>query len=167
MALEQGLGLYDIGNFGEDVEISPDTKIRVKGISAKGALYLMLRYPDMQLWLSGRSLAVNDVMMQTPDVIAAIIAAGTGNPGEAEAEDIANSLPIEVQTDIVEAVYRQTFRSGFGPFVKRVLALYANAVASSSPSPGKAPAMKSPQESQPSLEPATTASESGTTPPAK
>ena len=162
---EQGLGLYDISGFGEDVPIDATQKIRVKGISAKGVLLLLLRYPDMQRWLTGQSIAITDVMVQTPEVIAAVIAAGTGNPGEPEAEEIASNLPVEVQTDIVEAIYRQTFRGGFGPFVQRVLALYANAVASANS--GKALDTKSPQELPPSLEPDTTTRESGTTPPAK
>ena len=167
MTQEQGLGLYDISGFGEDVPIGgdPPQKIRVKGISAKGILILLMRYPDMQRWLSGQSIAIPDVMMQTPDAIAAIIAAGTGNPGEGDAEDIASNLPIEIQTDIVEAIYRQTFRSGFGPFVNRVLTLYANAVASGLP--GKVPDTKSPPESQPSLEPDTAKNEPGTTLPVK
>lgn len=167
MAQEQGLGLYDISGFGEDVVVDKNagTKLKVKGISAKGVLNLLLRFPDLQIWLSGQSIAINDVMAQTPDAIAAIIAAGTGNPGEAEAEEIAGNLPIETQVDIIEAIYRQTFREGFGPFVKRVLALYANVVASANS--GKAPDTKSPQVSQPLSEQDTTANESGTIPPAK
>ena len=164
---EQGLSLYDISGFGEDVPISgdPPQKIRAKGISAKGVLLLLLRYPDLQKWLAGQSIAIPDFMMQTPEVIAAIIAAGTGVPGDLDAEEIASNLPVEDQVDIIEAIYRQTFRSGFGPFAKRVLTLYAGAFIPDSP--GKDPDTKSPQELKPSLEPDTTANESGTTPPDK
>lgn len=164
---DQGLGLYDISGFGEDVPIGldgGDPKLRVKGISAKGVLQLLLRFPDMQRWLSGQTIAVTDVMLQTPEAIAAIIAAGTGKPGDPDAEEIASDLPVEIQSNIIDAIYRQTFRSGFGPFVKRVLALYAQALVPGTA--GKDPVTKSPPVSVPSLEPDTTKNESGTTPPA-
>lgn len=163
---EQGLSLRDISDFGEDVPIGDGRKLRVKGISAQGCLILLTRFPDLQKWLAGKSLPINDVFVQAPDTIAAVIAAGTiGTAGDADDEEIAASLPVEVQMDLVEAVYRQTFRSGFGPFAKRVLALYAAAVGSENF--GKAPDTKSPQELKPSLPTDTASNESGSTPPDK
>jgi hypothetical protein len=161
----QGLGLKDIADFGEDVEIGDGRKLRVKGISAQGVLLLLMRFPELQKWLSGKSIGINDAFLQAPETIAAVIAAGTGAPGDVDAEDIAAGLPLEVQTDALEAVYRQTFRSGFGPFVKRVLALYALAVASGNF--GEDPATKSPPGSKPSLPPDTPQAQSGTTLPDK
>ena len=161
----QGLGLKDISDFGEDVEIGDGRKLKVKGISAQGVLILLMRFPELQKWLSGKSIGVTDAFLQAPDTIAAVIAAGTGAPGDVDSEDIAATLPLEVQTDVIEAIYRQTFRSGFGPFVKRVLGLYAAAVQSGNF--GEDPATKSPQELKPSLPTDTTPSESGTTPPVK
>lgn len=164
-AKEQGLSLHDIAGYGEDVDIGGSKTLKVKGISAYGILLLLRRYPDLQNWLAGGNLAVSDLVLQGPDVMAAIIAAGTGLPGDTDAEDAAATLPVEAQMDIIEAVYRQTFRSGFGPFVQRVQKLYADAVASGSF--GVDPGTKSPQASKPSLQPGTTPNESGTTPPAK
>lgn len=161
----QGLSLKDIAGFGEDVEIGNDKKLRVTGISAEGVLTLLLRYPDLQKWLGGQAIAVIDVMALAPDALAAIIAAGTGAPGDVDAEDIARQLPIEAQTDVIEAIYRQTFRSGFGPFVSRVLKLYD--AARSSGNFGVDPATKSPQELKPSLPTDTTPPASGPTLPDK
>ena len=161
----QGLGLKDISDFGEDVEIGDGRKLKVKGISAQGVLILLMRFPELQKWLSGKSIGVTDAFLQAPDTIAAVIAAGTGAPGDVDAEDIAATLPLEVQTDVIEAIYRQTFRSGFGPFVLRVLKLYG--AAASSGSFGGAPATKSPPASKPLSLADTPQSESGTTPPAK
>ena len=93
------------------------------------------------------------------------LAAGTGSPGDADAEEIAASLPVEVQTDVLEAVYRQTFRSGFGPFVKRVLVLYAAAVQSGNF--GVDPGTKSQPELKPLSPTDTPQASSGTIPPAK
>jgi hypothetical protein len=162
---EQGLSLYDISDFGELVDIGDGRKLRVKGISARGVVLLLMRFPDLQKWLSGQSLALADTFLQAPETIAAVIAAGTGAPGETDAEDIADSLPVEVQTNVLEAVYRQTFRSGFGPFVKRVLVLYDAAVQSGNF--GGDPGMKSPQESKPLSPTDTPQAPSGTTPPDK
>jgi hypothetical protein len=162
---EQGLSLRDISDFGEKVDIGDGRKLQVKGISAQGVLLLLMRFPDLQKWLSGQSLALTDTFLQAPETIAAVIAAGTGAPGDTDAEDIAASLPMEVQTDVLEAVYRQTFRNGFGPFVKRVLTLYAAAVQSGNF--GGDPGMKSPPESKPLSPTDTPQAPSGTTPPDK
>ena len=162
---EQGLSLRDISDFGENVDIGDGRKLKVRGISAQGCLLLLMRFPDLQKWISGQSLALTDAFLQAPETMAAVIAAGTGAPGDTDAEDIAASLPVEVQTDVLEAVYRQTFRSGFGPFVKRVLVLYAAAVQSGNF--GGDPGMKSPQESKPLSPTDTPQAPSGTTPPGK
>jgi hypothetical protein len=161
----QGLSLRDIANFGEDVPIGDGKSLRVRGISAQGCLILLIRFPDLQKWLAGKNLPVNEVFVQAPDTIAAIIAAGTGTPGDPDDEAIAATLPVEVQMDVMEAIYRLTFRSGFGPFAQRVLALYGAAVQSGNF--GVDPATKSPQESKPSSLTDTATNESGTTPPGK
>jgi hypothetical protein len=164
---EQGLSLADIADIGEDVEVGDGKKLKVKGISAKGCLILIVRFPDMQRWLSGDIISINDVVLQAPEAVGAIIAAGTGNPGDPDSEEIASGLPIETQINIVEAVFRQTFRSGFGPFVSRVLRMHEAAVAVKSGSDGKGPDMKSLPESKPSLPMDTPQASSGTTPLAK
>lgn len=165
MTENQGLSLHDIANFGEDVEIAEGRSLRVKGISSYGCLLLLTRFPDLQRWLAGKDLAVEDLVLEGPYVIAAIIAAGTGSPGDTDAEDIAATLPVEVQTTLVEAIYRHTFRSGFGPFVQRVLRLYEGAVASGNF--GKDPDMKSPPVSKPLSPPDTPETMSGPTAPDK
>ena len=162
---EQGLSLHDISDFGEDVDIGDGRKLRVKGISAHGVLLLLMRFPELQKWLAGQSIPIAEAFLQTPDTIAALIAAGTGAPGDTEAEDIAASLPVETQVNVIEAVFRQSFRGGFGPFVKRVLALYDAVVPSENF--GADPATKSPQESKLSLPPDTPQAPFGTTPPGK
>jgi hypothetical protein len=162
---EQGLSLRDISDFGELIPIGDGRKLKVKGISAQGCLLLLMRFPDLQKWLSGQSLALSDTFIQAPETISAVIAAGTGAPGDTDSEDIAASLPVEVQTDMLEAVYRQTFRNGFGPFVKRVLALYAVVVHSGNF--GGDPGTKSPQESKPLSPTDIPQTPSGTTPPDK
>lgn len=164
MSEAQGLSLADIGDLGEMVDVgrSDGQKLRVTGISAKGCLILLIRYPDLEKWLTGQSIAIGDIVVQAPDAVAAIIAAGTGAPGDSDAEEVASALPVDRQIDIVEAVYRQTFKEGFGPFVERVLRLYDAAVKSGNY--GKGADTKSPPESKPLSQPDTAPSTSGTTP---
>jgi len=95
--------------------------------------------------MAGGGVKFNDIIKAAPDVISAIIASGTGHFGEEEVEDDARNLPIEIQMDLLEAIGRLTFRSGFGPFAQRIMALAASAASASS---GKVPDMKSPQASR-------------------
>lgn len=164
MSEAQGLSLADIANLGEEVEVGDGKKATVKGISAKGCLLLLIRFPDLQKWLTGKSVSVGDIVIQAPEAIAGIIAAGMGQPGDSEAEELASNLPVEMQTDMVEAIYRQTFRSGFGPFALQLMRLYDAAVLSVNS--GAASDMKSPQELKPLSPPDIPPKPSGTTPPA-
>ncbi len=164
MSEQQGLSLADIANLGEEVEVEEGKKVTVKGISARGCLNLLLRFPDLQKWLTGKSITIGDTVLQMPEAVAAIIAAGMGKPGEDEAEELAADLPVETQVDLVEAIFRRTFRSGFGPFVTRLLHLYDAAVVSTNS--GKASDMKSQPELSPSSPPDIPPQPSGPTPPA-
>jgi hypothetical protein len=128
MAKEQGLSLIDIGGAQEQVPVR-GMNLNITGVSARGAISLIQRFPDMQKWFSGGGLTAAEMIVAGPDVIAAIIAAGTGHLNDEAHEKVADELPVEVQLDILEAIGRVTFKSGFGPFVKRIVAL-SNAVAS-------------------------------------
>jgi len=129
MAREQGLSLLDIGVLTEKVQVSvkdgEPVFIDVQGISSEGVLILFQRFPEMQSLMSGMGVAVKpvEILSAAPKAIAAVIAAGCGSPGNPESEAVASQLSVEVQLDILEAISRLTFRSGFGPFVKRIVAL--------------------------------------------
>jgi hypothetical protein len=144
----QGLSLADIAKLHEDVKIGPaeDQFVRIHGISAKVALTLINKYPAvLTKALQGGGLKFGDMVKAAPDVLSAIIVAGTGRDFNDDEElENAGELPIEVQMDILEAIGRLTFKSGFGPFVNRIVAL-SEAVQSANL--GKVPDMKSPQES--------------------
>jgi hypothetical protein len=143
---EQGLSLLDIGPIYEDVDFG-EKKLRVYGISAAGILSVFQRFPEVMSWFKGGDkVNLQSLVTEIPDALAACIAAGCGSPGNIEAEDMADRLPVETQLDIIEAIGRLTFKSGFGPFVQRMLALVGEA---QSVSFGRAQVMKSPQESPP------------------
>ena len=146
MRQHQGLSLADIGKAHEDVKVGEgdDQFVRVYGVSAKVCLSLLQRFPEiLTKAMAGGGVKFNDIIAAAPDAIAAVIAAGTGHMGEEEVEEDANNLPIEVQMDILEAIGRLSFRSGFGPFAQRIMSL-ANAVPGSANS-GAVPDTRSPQ----------------------
>ena len=59
------------------------------------------------------------------DLVAAIIAAGTVDPGDPVAEEAAGRLGIDEQADLLAAILRVTLPKGVGPFVEKLLALGA------------------------------------------
>ena len=108
----------------------------------------------------GGKIDLTQLIDQTPDAIAAVIAAGCGEPGNEKAEATAAKLTMEAQLEVLEAIGRQTFAlKGFGPFVERMAALAETAAVHNY---GRAVAMKSPQVSKPSLPPDMTQKKSGT-----
>lgn len=109
------------------------TAVPVPGISLLGAIILSERYPALRVLLEGagdREQAVMDIMAQGPAVVAAILAAGSGDPGDLVAEENAAALSLDVQFDLLIAVLEETMPDGIGPFgvkVARAFALLAPA----------------------------------------
>jgi hypothetical protein len=146
---EQGLSLGDLAKLHIDVKVGDgdDDFIRVHGISAKVCLALLQRHPTILVKaMQGGGVQFQDLIKAAPEVIGSVIAAGTGNFGDEEAEEDATNAPVEVQMDLLEAIAKLTFRSGFGPFVERIMKLARDAA--SSVSSGKVPDMRSPLESR-------------------
>lgn len=144
-----GLTLADLAAQSEDVPVG-DSFITVRGVSAEDGLAVFVRFPALAELIGGFTMV--KFIQAAPDAVAAIIATATGSPGDAEAEEAAKHVPLETQFDILEAVGRLTFKSGFGPFAERLMGL-VNAANSGSSS--RAPAMKSPPPSKPSSPPDT------------
>ena len=163
---DQGLSLLDIGPVSEKVQVGSKL-LNVYGISAKGIFAVFQRFPEVRTWFTvkqGQKIDLQKLIAEAPDAIAAIIAAGCGEPGNAAAEETAGTIPVDTQLDILEAIGRLTFKNGFGPFVQRIVALSEQAQSANF---GRAPDTKSPQASKPLSAPATPPKPSGPTPPAR
>ena len=169
---EQGLSLADIGPAYELVTISEiqnddGTKtphqVPIHGIGAKNLLVLSERFPILVQWFRGQKFDLKEFIREAPDAVAAVIAAGLGFAENAEAEEVCGMYGVEVQLDVLEAIGRLTFKSGFGPFVQRIL-LIAQQVVSVKGS-GRAPSTTSLPVSRDSL--TVDIREPGTTPPDK
>lgn len=145
-----GLSLADIGVPRENVALGKEN-VLIRGLSAEDLFYLFDRFPEIQTWVSGAPINP----MKTPQALAALIAvAGGFSAGDEKGEQLARNLPVESQLDILEAVGRLTFKSGFGPFAERLTALL-NGVAVALPSlrSGKAQVTNSRPVSKPSSPP--------------
>lgn len=104
--------------------------VPVSGISVAGLAVLMARFKQVSDYLTGRpvDLDASTLLALGPDVVAAIIACGTGgvrlapqgasiDPAEEEA---AAGLPLEAQADLLEAILGRTFPRGVPDFLDRI-----------------------------------------------
>lgn len=119
------VGLIDA--FGGDLAVETVTvlgrKVSVPGVSAKGIAYLLAKYPDLRKVMSGKAVEEAELFAMGGDVVGAIIAAGTGSPGDEAAEAFASALPLDAQADLLAAIIKATMPSGIGPFVDKLAAM--------------------------------------------
>lgn len=121
------VGLLDIVPHTEDVVIG-QSRVPVCGVSAKGIAYLLGKYPDLLKKLTGNggmdtSIGSDELLKIGGDIVASIIAAGIGFPGDAQQEKKASDLSIGYQLDLFNAILRITMPDGVGPFVERLTSL--------------------------------------------
>jgi len=128
------VGLLDLSPIAATVVVRGQT-VEVVGISAKGVAHLLARFPELGDVMSGKTVEVARLMEIGGDCVAAIIAAGCGLVGNAEAEERAGSLSLEEQADFLTEILKLTMPGGVGPFVAKLtgLGLVLNP---SSPAPG-------------------------------
>lgn len=165
MSKEQGLSLLDIAVATELVEIGAEKPLKVRAISAKSMVAIFQRFPEIRSGATN-GMKIGAMVAAAPDAVAAAIAAGLGHPGDADYEEKAGDLSVDIQLDLLEAIGRCTFRNGFGPFVKRIVAMADAANEAASANSGKDLATKLPQALKPSLPQATVAPTPGITAPA-
>ena len=113
------VGLIDIAPACETVTIRGQ-KVDVHGVSASGVAQLLVRFPELRRMFSGRDVSVEDLMAMGGEIVAAVIAAGTGAAGEPEAERAADRLSVDEQADLLIAIARVTLPMGVGPFVEKL-----------------------------------------------
>jgi hypothetical protein len=97
--------------------------VAVYGVSGRGFAALMSRFPEIGKLMNGIEIATDDIIKIAPDALAAVIAAGVGSLGDTEVEAWADKLSAGVQLDLVEAIVKQTFPRGVGPFAAQLRAL--------------------------------------------
>jgi hypothetical protein len=151
------VSLIDVGELSETVNIR-GVEVPVTGISGRGLLGLLEKFPEVRKLFAARADEVDDTAWAklAPDALASVIAAGTGTPGDEAAIEVANGLPVSVQLELIEAILRLTFPDGLGPFVERMTSLAERTAKEVQPTPeavaasGRAPGMRLPAQSKPS-----------------
>ena len=136
-------GLLSIAPLTETVTVR-GTAISVPGVSLRGVAALLVRFPELRMLVTGNADKINtdDLFAKAPEAVAAVIAAGTGNPGDADHEAVADSLPIEAQADLITAILRVTLPNGLGALVEKLSAMGALI---SQDGPATAPVTNSPK----------------------
>lgn len=114
--------LLDIAPAGRTVTVR-GTDVAVAGVSATGLATLLRRFPALLAALSGGNLSAESLAEAAPEALAAVIAAGTGSPGDARAEAVAGNLSASEQLDLLSAIISETMPGGVEDFVKRLESL--------------------------------------------
>jgi hypothetical protein len=105
------VSLVDIADLSKIVPIRGQD-IAVTGVSAEGLAHLINEFPEVRSLMAGRGVA--------PKVLAAIIAAGTGSPGDKAVEAKAGSLGVGEQAELILAILEVTFPQGIQSFAQRL-----------------------------------------------
>jgi hypothetical protein len=113
------VGLIDIAPLTTTVTIRK-VPVDVSGVSARGIAQLLARFPELRALVTGREVAIENILALGGDVVAAIIAAGTGSPGDEAAEQAADRLSVDEQADLLVAIIELTMPRGLGPFVEKL-----------------------------------------------
>ena len=112
------VSLRDIGPLTRPVTIR-DKIFNVTGITAHGLVVLMDRFPPVRKMLASRGtsgVTVDDIVHLAPDALAAVVAAGLGDPGNPELEKDAQDLMIGEVAEIVAMMLEITFSKGLAHF---------------------------------------------------
>ncbi|MCX7344343.1 MAG: hypothetical protein NTU78_01140 [Alphaproteobacteria bacterium] len=113
------VGLLDIAPLTQTVLVR-DHPIEVTGVSAKGMAQLLLRFPELRALITGREVGLDQLLALGGDIVAAVIAAGCGQVGDAQAEAAAGRLGLDDQAELLAAVMTLTMPQGIGPFVDKL-----------------------------------------------
>lgn len=133
------ISLLDIPSHSLTVTVG-GAKLTVSPISIETLVGLFARFPDLGKMLQDRKFSVATLLTNSGPLVAAIIAAGVGHPGDAKHEEAAARLALDDQLTILEAVLKATIPSGIGAFIERLTTLGAF-LQEGAPSP--VPAIKS------------------------
>ncbi len=100
-------------------------KLTVQPVAIDTLVSLFSRFPDLGQMMQDRKFSVATLLTNSGPLVAAIIAAGVGHPGDAKHEEAAARLALDDQLTILEAVLKATIPSGIGAFIERLTTLGA------------------------------------------
>src|SRR5690242_8734885 len=112
------VGLLDIAPPSEKVKIG-NSEVEVIGLSGIAIANLLARFPEIVKLIDNGSMSADNAIGMGGEIVAAVIAAGCGYPGDKKAEEVAARYSLNYQVDFLEAIKRATFPNGLGPFVQK------------------------------------------------
>jgi hypothetical protein len=97
-------------------------QVEIAGITAETLGQLINSFPELRMALSGHAgeLSPQHLISMGPRIVASVIAAGVGKPGDAAQEAAAAKLALGEQLAMIEAIFEVTFPTGVGPFVEKL-----------------------------------------------
>ena len=135
--------LLDIAESIETVTIRGQA-VAVPGIDARGIIHILQRFPVIREHMAKKGGVKPERLMEIGgEAVAAIIAAGTGHPGDPKHEAAAGRIGIDDQIELLEAIFRVTLPKGVDSLVQKLGSL---GVLVTGPS-ASGPASKSPKSS--------------------
>lgn len=123
--------LLDIAPLESSVDVR-GKKLPCFGLGAKAIVNLVTRFPVLKemLFPAGALQLPSELsdplalIHAAPDAIAAILAAGTGYPGDEKHEEAASNLAIEEQVDLLTEILKLTLPNGLVPFMDKLTLLF-------------------------------------------
>lgn len=97
--------------------------VEYHGVSAEGIAYLLDRFPEMRLLISGKdvNLTPDRILEAVPQAVSSIIACGCSDtPGDPDVERAARGLAIGDQMALLTAILEITLPDGVRPLVEGV-----------------------------------------------
>lgn len=126
-------GLRDIAPLRETVMIRGQ-ELDIVGLNLATIGYLLERFPQIGAAVGKGEISAASISSLGSDVVAAIIAAGTGAMGDKESEEAAKYLTIDEELEILSAVLKVSMRRGGGPFAETLLQIMRSLGLASAPS---------------------------------
>lgn len=120
------VSLVDIGPSKDKVELRGQT-VEVNGLTAAHIVELMMQFPEVRKILAEREADLGMLISQFPLAVGMIIAAGTGKAGDQKTIDVAMTLGVGEQYEILEKMMVLTFPKGVKSFLDGVNAALVSA----------------------------------------
>jgi hypothetical protein len=124
------VGLIDIVPVDEKVVVR-GKPVSVSGVSVEGIGRLLFRFPELRKMAETGKWNADELLTLSDDIVCAILAAGTGMPGNVQAEAGAMNLSIGEKAALLSAIIRVTMPQGVGPFTEALTEMLGSVSAAS------------------------------------
>lgn len=111
--------IFDIAPASETVSINGND-VKVVGVPLRIVVQIAKDAPELLALLMGGGLDAAAFISKAPEMVELVIAAGFGEPDNAEVRKHAGALPLDTQVDLLTAILKATMGGGAGPFIVKL-----------------------------------------------